>query len=137
MEEMPVATINLAAYGKLLAKIHPRVIKTDEENERAIAELEKLDSLGRPMTPEEHEIAELLTTLITQFEEKHYPDEQLAPDEMLRQLMGQRQLRQVDLIPIFGASSTASDAVNGKRAISKAQAKKLAEFFRVPADSFL
>jgi antitoxin component HigA of HigAB toxin-antitoxin module len=30
-----------------------------------------------------------------------------------------------------------SNAVNGKRAISKAQAKKLAEFFRVPADFFL
>jgi HTH-type transcriptional regulator/antitoxin HigA len=56
---------------------------------------------------------------------------------MLRFLMEQRNLRQRDLIPVFGASSVASDVVNGKRAISKAHARKLAEFFQVPADLFL
>ena len=36
-------TINKAAYGKLLARALPRVIETQKENERMIAELEKLD----------------------------------------------------------------------------------------------
>jgi HTH-type transcriptional regulator/antitoxin HigA len=51
--------------------------------------------------------------------------------------MEQRQLRQRDLAPILGASSVVSDVVNGKRAISKAQAKRLASFFRVSAEAFI
>ena len=52
------ATINETAYGKLLARALPRVVKTEEENERMIAELEKLDTRGRPLTPEEESLAE-------------------------------------------------------------------------------
>lgn len=134
---MALTTIDEKAYGKLLTKVRPRVIRTEEENEQVIAELERLDALGRPMAPEEREIAELLTALVLQFEEKHYPIGKAEPVVTLRSLMEQRNLRQVDLIPIFGASSTASAVLAGKRAISKAQAKKLAAFFRVPADLFL
>ncbi len=32
-------------------------------------------------------------------------------------------------MPVFGSSGVASEVINGKRAISKAPAKKLAEFF--------
>lgn len=53
---MAVATINEAAYRKLLARTLPRVIETEAENERIIAELEKFDTLGRPLTPEEREL---------------------------------------------------------------------------------
>ena len=51
--------------------------------------------------------------------------------------MQEHGLRQRDLLPIFGSRGVASDVVNGKRAISKAQAKKLAPRFHVPADLFL
>jgi hypothetical protein len=73
MEEMAVATINEAVYGKLLARTLPRIIKNQAENERMIAELEKLDMRDRPLTPEEEGLAELMTLLIRQFEESRYP----------------------------------------------------------------
>ena len=38
---------------------------------------------------------------------------------------------------VAGASSTVSDILSGKRSISKAQAKKLAAFFRVSAEYFI
>jgi HTH-type transcriptional regulator/antitoxin HigA len=41
------------------------------------------------------------------------------------------------LLDVFGSRGIASEVVNGKRAISKAQAKKLAALFHVPADLFL
>jgi len=34
LEEIALATINEAAYGKLLARALPRVIKTEAQNER-------------------------------------------------------------------------------------------------------
>ncbi len=133
----PAKPIDAQVYGQLLSKAQPRVIRSEKDNRKAAAELERLDTLGRPMTPEEDELAELLTALITNFEDEHYPIGKSGPLDNLRALMEQRDLRQVDLLSVFGASSTASQVLTGKRAISKAQAKKLAALFRVPADIFL
>ena len=131
------ATINEAAYGKLLARALPRVIKTEAENERMIAELEELDARERPLTPEEESLAELMTLLIREFEESKYPLGHADPLEALRILMEDRGYRQRDLIPVFGSSSVVSDVLNGKRSISKAHARKLAEFFHVPGSLFI
>jgi HTH-type transcriptional regulator / antitoxin HigA len=138
MEKMATLTEN--AYGKLLSKVRPRVIKTAEENERAIAEIEALDiraAQGHPLTPEEVQLGELLTALILQFEAAQYPLGHAAPIDSLRNLMEVRLLRQRDLIPVFGASSVVSDVLNGKRSISKTHARKLAEFFKVPVSLFI
>ena len=51
--------------------------------------------------------------------------------------MEDRGLRQRDLVPAFGSSSGVSDVLSGKREISKQQARKLAEFFSVPAGLFI
>jgi HTH-type transcriptional regulator/antitoxin HigA len=134
---MALATIDEAAYGKLLARALPRVIKTQAENERIIAELERLDTRGRPLTLEEENLADLMTMLIRQFEESRYPLGHAEPIEALRVLMEDRGIRQRDLIPVFGSSSVVSDVLNGKRSISKAHARKLAEHFHVPASLFI
>ncbi len=96
-----MATLTESAHGKLLSKVRPRVIKTEEENERAIAELEALDiraAQGHPLTPEEAQLlsklplGELLTALILQFEAAHYPLGHAAPIDSLRNLMEVRLL---------------------------------------------
>jgi HTH-type transcriptional regulator/antitoxin HigA len=51
--------------------------------------------------------------------------------------MEDRGVRQRDLISVFGSSSVVSDVLNGKRAISKAHARKLAQYFHVPASLFI
>jgi len=51
--------------------------------------------------------------------------------------MEDRGVRQRDLISVFGSSSVVSDVLNGKRGISKAHARKLAEHFDVPASLFI
>jgi HTH-type transcriptional regulator/antitoxin HigA len=134
---MALAAMNESAYGRLLARALPRVIETEAENERMIAELEKLDTRGRPLTPEELKLADLMTMLVRQYEESRYPLGHAEPVEALRVLMEARGLRQRDLIPAFGSSSVVSDVLNGKRSISKAHARKLAGFLHVPAGLFI
>lgn len=56
---------------------------------------------------------------------------------MVQFLMEQRGLKQADLVPLLGSRAQVSDLVNGKRGISKAQVKKLAEYFGVSAELFL
>jgi len=51
--------------------------------------------------------------------------------------MEQNNLRQKDLVPVFGSRSTVSAVVNGKRGITKVQARKLAERFHASADLFI
>lgn len=132
-----VLEVDPKRYGRLLASKLPAVIRTAEENERLVAELEQLDRRHAKLTPEEREYAELLTVLIEAFEDANYALEGSTPDSRLRSLMEEHGLRQRDLLDVFGSRGIASEVVSGKRAISKAQAKKLAEIFHVAADLFL
>jgi HTH-type transcriptional regulator/antitoxin HigA len=130
-----MAVIDGVAYGDLLAKTLPRVIETDEENERMIAVLEHLDSLPEK-TAEQESLAELLTVLVERFE-RRYGLGHAEPLEALKVLVEDRGLRQRDLIKVFGSSSVASDVLAGKREISKRHARRLAEFFTVPVGLFV
>jgi len=115
----------------------PAIIRTEEENERLMAELEELDRRDDDLTPEEREYSELLTVLIEAFEDAHYSLEGSTPSSRLSSLMEEHGLRQRDLLEVFGSRGIASEVVSGKREISKAQAKKLAQLLHVPADLFL
>jgi antitoxin component HigA of HigAB toxin-antitoxin module len=64
--------------------------------------MEKLDRRGRPLTAEEEKLAQLMTVLVRQFEETHYPFGHASPVEALGVLMEDRKLRQRDLIPRDG-----------------------------------
>jgi len=117
-------------YGSLLAKVLPRVIDTDEELERVAAIMEKLDRLERDPTPEETQLRGLLAELIREYDAKAIlPD--LAGYKVVLHLMEQRGLERSDLMPVFGSRSVAADVLNGKRELSKAHIRGLAEFFKL------
>ena len=75
--------------------------------------------------------------LIEDFEEEHCPIPDAPPDRILRFLMKQNDLRQSDLLPIFGLRGYVSDVEPGKRAISKTQAIALDKMFHVSPDVFI
>lgn len=124
-------------YGRLLAKALPVRIETKEENDRMLAEAEKLLDKGDLRTPEEDALLNLLTHLIQQFERELYHLGRATPHEILKELMAARELKQSDLLHIFKSKGIASEVINGKRGISKTQAKALAEFFHVSAELFI
>ena len=133
---MGLATINPAKYGKLCAETLPKVIESDEEFDRMVEHLERL-TFKRDASAEENALAELLQRLIQDYDDEHYPIPDAPPHRMVKFLMEQRGLKQADLVPLLGSRAQVSDLVNGKRGISKAQVKKLAEFFKVSAELFL
>jgi HTH-type transcriptional regulator/antitoxin HigA len=135
---MSTTTIDLneKTYGQLLRRTLPHVIRTEEEHDRLATELLRLDELENPSV-EEHELAELLTVLIDDYEERRYPIRRAEPRQTLRHLMEARGLTQKDLWKVFGSKGITSEVFHGKRAVSKAQAKRLATFFHVGADLFI
>jgi HTH-type transcriptional regulator / antitoxin HigA len=124
-------------YARLLAATLPTVIETEEQNDRMLSVIERLMRKGEDLTPEEETLLNLLSHLIHDFEQRYYRPEEATPLEVLTELMLANGLKQADLLPIFGSRGIVSEVVNGKRSISKAHAKALAEFFNVPADVFL
>ena len=134
---MGALAIDNKKYARVLAKVLPRVIVTDEEHERLLAEVEKLMDKGEHRTAEEDTALDLMVRLIKDYEEEHHPLPDPSPREMLVYLMEQRSLKQADLLPIFKSRGYVSDIINSKRAISKTHARQLAEFFKVSVSLFI
>ena len=129
--------IDKEAYGRLLAETLPEVIETEAQNRRMNAIADRLQS-KRDRSPEENRLLKLIATLCMNFEEKYYNvHEGVTPADILADLMSERGLKQADLLPIFGSRSVVSEALSGKRGITKTQAKALAQFFRLPVGLFL
>ena len=124
-----------ATYSKLLAEIAPRAIETEEEYDRLLAVAERL-TFAKNLTPEERALYKLLVTLIEVYETENYPIES-EPHEILQHIMESSGTRQADLVGIIGSSGVVSEVVNGKRAISKAQAKALGDYFKISPSLFI
>ncbi|MBW4471161.1 MAG: transcriptional regulator [Stenomitos rutilans HA7619-LM2] len=130
-------TFNSNRYGELLSQYQPKLIRTEAENEEALAIVETL--MQRPQrSPEENELFALLITLIEKFEQEHYlPGAVSTPRSRLLFLMEQRQLQQADLMELLGSEDAIAAIFNGDREISTFQAKALGAFFHVEPGLFI
>jgi HTH-type transcriptional regulator/antitoxin HigA len=141
VEEMGLNTtsvIDERRYGRLLARAVPAVIKTESENEQMLQKIELLMDKGEKRSPEEDRLLELMARLVEDYEAKAYSVGESTPAGMLAYMIGQRGIKQVDLLPVLNCSkSFVSEMVSGRREISKGNAKKLAAFFCLPVDLFI
>jgi HTH-type transcriptional regulator / antitoxin HigA len=123
-------------YSALLRKFPPKVIRTEEENETYAEILYHFDRRSRTLTAAEKELAELLTLLIEDFEEKRYSLPRAKPVETSRFLMDQHVLKQKELAEVFGTPSIVSEILNAKRELNKDHIKRLSERFHVSPEVF-
>jgi HTH-type transcriptional regulator/antitoxin HigA len=92
---------------------------------------------GEELSAEETSLLELLSILVEIYEDSEFSLELASPQEILLHLMDARGLKQADLVELISSKRVVSEIVNGKRSISKAQAKALGEFFYVSAALFI
>ena len=111
-------------------------IRIEAEHVRLTGMLLALDERDE-LSAEEGALAEMLTLLIEDYEEKFHPLPKVSPNASLNALMEERGLKHKDIWPILGNKGGATEILSGRRSISKAQARRLAEFFRVPVDLFI
>jgi len=123
-------------YATLLAKTLPAVIHSEKENERYTALLEELDRRPAKLTTAEQRLAELLTLLIEDFEEKHYSLKASTGIEVLEELIDANSLKQKDLVDIFGTPSIISEVLSGKRKFTTEHIRKLSRRFHVSPELF-
>src|ERR1035441_7132001 len=125
---------DLTPEERELAELYTALIEAYEERHRVVPFFIGFD---QDLTPEERELAELYTALIEAYEERHYPVPHAPPHEFLRSLLVERGLTQAGIAHLLGGSGHTSEILSAKRSISKAQAKKLAGFFNLPAELFI
>lgn len=123
-------------YEQLLRKVPPRVIRTEKENQAYTEALYELDRRSSKLTAAEKELAELLTLLVEDFEEKRHKLPRGKPVDVVRFLMEQHSLLQKDLADVFGTPSVVSEVLNGKRELNKEQIARLSERFHVSPELF-
>jgi HTH-type transcriptional regulator / antitoxin HigA len=129
-------TFDSEVYSKLLSQSQPRVIKTEEENDRLLAVVE--DLLSRPrLTAEENALLELLVRLIEDFENQHYQLNVSTPLSRILHLLEAQDLKTDDLVSVFGSSELVSQVINGEVGVTQEQAEMLGKFFHIDASLFV
>ena len=131
-------------YGELLAEARPRIIETSEEHDRMLAVAESLMEKGEALGEEEQQLLALVVLLIEAYEIHFANDDEdegeteppPAPHVTLERLMFSHGLAVDDVAHVFGNPHVAREVLDGKRDISRRQAKELGKFFRVPAKLF-
>ena len=108
----------------------PTPITSERQHEEYLSVLDWLASKERP-SREEEKYAEVLMTLIEAYEEEHHSIPDASPIEVLRALVDANNLRQRDLVSIFGPEGIVSEVLHKKRALKKTHIEKLSKRFQV------
>ena len=124
-------------YRKLLDVTLPVAIRTEEEYQRLLgAAATLMEKPKEEMSEEEVRLLELLSVLIDEFENRAHPLPKGKPHKMLAYILEEKNMKPSDLWTVLPRSRV-SEILSGKRGISKAQAKRLAELLCVPVEVFL
>jgi HTH-type transcriptional regulator / antitoxin HigA len=108
----------------------PTPITSERQHQEYLSVLDKLANKENPAS-ENEKYAAVLMTLIEAYEEEHHSIPNASPVEVLRTLMDANNLRQKDLVPIFGSESIVSEVLHKKRGLNKTHIEKLSKRFHV------
>lgn len=126
-----------AGYVELLVTHQPAKPRNRKELAELTVLLETLAANETKQSPAMERFIETLSALIMQYEDEIAPDPERSPAGVLKYMIEERGLRQVDLVPVLDNKSYISQILSGHRPISKDAAYKLAEFFQVSPYSFI
>lgn len=112
-----------------------KIIKTEEDYDKAIERLELIFD-AEPGTQEGDEM-ELLSLLITKYEDEHYPIPKPDPIVAIEFIMEQTNMKPKDLVGIIGDKASVSKILNRKRKLSLEMIRKLNEILKIPFETLL
>ena len=117
-------TVDRKKYVRLANRIVVKAIESEEEYDRMVAAVEQLMNKGEDrLSPEESALLETMAILVQAHDDRHHSLPPVPPHEMLGYLMETSGRTTKDLLPIFATRGRVSEVLNGKRSISKEQAK--------------
>lgn len=107
-------------------------IKTKADHKAALEEISKL--LDADPGSASAERLEILSILVEDYEESHYPVDPPDPVEAIRFRMEQQGLSRRDLEPYIGSRARVSEVLNRKRPLSVEMIRRLHAGLGIPAE---
>ena len=112
-----------------------KVIKTQAEYTTAIKRTMEIFHAAEN-TPKADEL-DLLLVLVKDYEDKHIHLPEVSPIEVIKLKMEEKGMKPKDLEPILGSKGHVSSILSGRREITLKTARRLRDFFQLPAEVFL
>ena len=110
----------------------PKILKTKDEYEAALAHVEALME-AKPGSLKEEEL-ELWSLLVERYEKAHFPIDFPDPVEAIKFRMEQEGLRQKDLAKILPGKNRVSEVLHRKRSLSLGMIRSLHRSLGIPAE---
>lgn len=109
-----------------------KALKTEKDYEQALSRLEEIFHADAESA--EGDEAEVLSILIENYEEEHYPIGMPNPIEAIKFRMEQMDMNQKDLAEVVGFTSRVSEILNKKRKLTLNMIRKLSVALHIPTD---
>ncbi len=106
-------------------------IKSEKDYRDALKRLEVI--FDAPIDTKEGDEAEILSMLIENFENEHYPIEAPDPIEAIKIRMKELNLRQKDLVGVIGGKSRVSEILNRKKRLNVDMIRELERILQISA----
>lgn len=106
-------------------------IKTETGYTKALKRLEVI--FDAPANTKDGDEAEILSMLIENYEDEHYPIEAADPIEAIKIRMEEMNLMQKDLIGIVGGKSRVSEVLNRKKRLTVDMIRELEPLLHISA----
>lgn len=106
-------------------------IKTEKDYRSALERLEVI--FDAPVNTKDGDEAEILSLLIENYENEHYPIEAPDPIEAIKIRMEELNMRQKDLVGIIGGKSRVSEILNKKKKLTVEMIRDLEETLQISA----
>lgn len=125
------------SYGKLVAMLPPRPIHDDIDLANATEMIDRL--AGFDLNADQEDYLDALSTFVEVYEAERFPlnDFRVGPLDALRFLLDEHGLNASDLGRLLGNRTLGPAILSGRRNLSKAHIKKLADHFKVAPGLFL
>jgi len=124
-------------FNDLVAMLPPRAIHDDIEYRNVLETVNAV--MARPkLTKGQREYVETWAVLIEAYEQEHHAiDDDATPVEALQYLLDEAGMNASDLGRLLGNRSLGSAILNGRRELSKAHIRTLANHFKVEPGLFV
>ena len=110
-------------------------IKTKKDYDNALVQLEKIFDAKRGT--KEGDMLEILSLLIENYEEEHYPIDPPDPIEAIKFRMDQMGYNQNDLADTIGSKSRVSEVLNRKRKLTLPMIRNISKKLNIPSDTLI
>ena len=120
--------------------MNTKILKTENEYneacERIYSLIKSTENAIDPDSAEGEELA-ILSLLVEKYEQEHFPVEAPDPIAAIKFRMEQMNLRQVDIAPLFGGKTRASEVLHGKRPLTLKMITLLNRYLGIPLESLI